>query len=441
MNPLKSTMRFNHAYSTGVVLAVNAVPDAFLLLDAPACAQWRPGFIQGSHDSTSTLWDSEGRHRFQISNTDIGRVVSGNMEDLALRLGKMATAPGCGAILAAGFPMALISGAPYEAIWRNMKPVPSVPFFPVMGGSVSHDWLDGYAHTLLALAKGVALPATNRRPEDVAIVGYMYDRGERDHFANIAELRRMLGGIGLNLVSVWPSGTAIVDLAAVASAGTILSFPYAREAATVLAGRLGASLIECGLPLGLNASADWIHKVGTAVGCKAEAESFAERELARLVPRLAWAVESIFLHSAFIFAGDPVMVKPLARQISDVGGRMVAAASMAGPHHAQALGSWDNLPFPVHDAPSHSVIFEMVAEADCIIGSVYDGPSQRTVELGFPSYNSHAFHDRPYLGFEGSMCLLGRIAEDLLWSINHRASPKTNSGDVHSRDYTSSEKV
>lgn len=414
MKPLESTLRFNHAYSTGVVLAVNAVSDAFLLLDAPACALWRPGFIQGSHDSTSTLWDSAGMHRFQISNTSTDRIIGGNMEDLARLLGRMARTPGCGAVLAAGFPMALISGTPYETIWRNLDPAPAVPFFPVLGGSVSHDWLDGYAHTLLALAAGFPLPAAERRAQDVAVVGYMYDRGERDHFANIAELRRMLAGIGLNLVSVWPGGVPLAGLGAAASAGTILSFPYAREAATVLAGRLGASLLECELPLGLNASADWLRKVGAAVGREAEADAFAERELARLAPRLAWAVEELFLHTTFDYAGDPVMLKPLARQIADVGGRMVSAAAMGGPHHAQALGSWDGLAFPVQDAPSISVMFDAQPPAECHIGPADGRRSAHGVELGFPSYYSHAFHDRPYLGFEGAVCLLGRIADDIL---------------------------
>ena len=416
MKPLESSMFFNPAYSTGVVLAVNAVSDAFLLLDAPACAQWRPGFIQGHHDSASTLWDSTGLHRFQITNTNTDLVISGNTQAIALRLGRLAKAPGCGAVLAAGFPMALISGTPYEMIWRDLKPVPSVPFFPVLGGSVSHDWLDGYAHTLLALAQGLALPALDRKPEDVAIVGYMHDRGERDHSANIAELRRMLEGIGLNLASVWPGGGTIAGLGTATSAGTILSFPYARQAATVLAGRLGAALVECELPLGLNASADWIRKVGAAVGRAAEAESFAERELARLTPRLTWAVEEIFMHSTFLFAGDPVMVRPLARQISDVGGRMLAAAAMAGAHHAQELGSWADLPFPVYYAPSHSSMLKAEPRPDCIIGPHASGRNQRTVDLGFPSYHSHAFHERPYLGFEGAMCLLSRIAEELIWS-------------------------
>jgi nitrogenase molybdenum-iron protein alpha/beta subunit len=418
----------DHPYSTGVLLAVNAVADAYLLLDAPVCAQWRAGFITGSHDANSTLWDTSGAHRVQISGTTTERLVSGNLQDLARQLGRMAAIPGCGAVLAAGYPLARITGAPYETVWRGLKPAPRIPFFAVTGGAISDDWLDGYAHTLTALARGLDMPKCRRRPQDVAIVGYMHDRGERDHAANIAELRRMLDGVGLNLVSVWPGGTDVSGLRAAASAGTILSLPYGREAARVLAGRLRASLVECGLPLGLQACADWLVELGAATGLQAQARAFAAGELARLVPRLVWPVEELFVNSTFAFVGDPVLVRPLARQLREVGGRMTAAVSMGAHHHTRLLGSWDDLPFPVYEAPSGTQCgeimrgwFEGPDPVDCMLGAsdldarAKDG-RPRSVEVGFASYHSHAFHDRPYLGFEGALCLLSRIAEELRWS-------------------------
>jgi hypothetical protein len=56
---------------------------------------------------------------------------------------------------------------------------------------------------------------------------------------------------------------------------------------------------------------------------------------------------------------------------------------------------------------------------DCWIGD--GGPrtaaraGRRPVELGYPSFHSHAFHDRPFLGFAGALCLLGRVAEEVQW--------------------------
>ena len=140
------------------------------------------------------------------------------------------------------------------------------------------------------------------------------------------------------------------DLATAASAGTVLSLPYGREAAVVLAERLGARLVECGLPLGLNACAEWLVHVGASVGRKAEAEEFSERELSRISPRFAWAVEELFVESRFAFAGDPVLLRPVARQLSEFGGRVEAAFTMGGHQHAAELGPWEDLPFPVQEA-------------------------------------------------------------------------------------------
>ncbi len=420
----ENTSSQNHSYSIGVMLAVNAVTDAFLLLDAPVCAQWRAGYVHGSHDATSTLWDPSGVHRVQVSCTTTELIVSGNQEDLSRRMRRMAAVPGCGAVMAVGFPLASISGMLYKTIWRNLKPAPKVPFFQIDGGNIALDWLDGYAHTLRALARGLALPKRRRRSKDVAIVGYMFDRAERDHAANIAELKRMLAGLDLNLVSVWPGGVGIEELKAVASAGTILSFPYGREAAAVLAKRLGASLVECRLPLGLSDSADWLVEVGAALGCRAKAKAFNEAELGRITPRLSWATAEIFLHSRFVFSGDPVLLRPLARQLSDVGGKMLAAITMGGAHHTKELGAWDDLPFSVHEAPYAATLEKVMRgltkenSIDCFIGTT-DFP-MRTVELGYPSFHSHAFSDRPYLGFEGAACLLSRLAEELLWTKQER---------------------
>ena len=126
-----STALRNHPYSTGVVLAVNAVADAYLLLDAPVCAQWRPGFIQGSHDAASTLWDPAGAHRVQISGTTTERLVSGNLEDISRKLAGLAAAPGCGAVLAAGPPEQVVR----QDILRQAYDV-EIDLVPVEGSPV-----------------------------------------------------------------------------------------------------------------------------------------------------------------------------------------------------------------------------------------------------------------------------------------------------------------
>lgn len=422
-----ATRRLYSPYSIGVVLAVNALRDAYLLLDAPECALWRPGFVHGSHDLTSTLWDPSGVHRVQVSGTSTEKLATGDFTGLGQRLTRLAQVPGCGAVLAVGFPMATISGVPYETIWKNLSPRPAVPLVVVRGGATSHDWLDGYAQTLAALARDLPLAAMPRRDDAVAVVGYLYDRGERDHVANLAELHRMLAGCGLDLVSVWPSGGRVADLARVATAGTILSLPYGREAASRLAERTGARLVELDLPLGLEGSAAWLARVGAAIGREADARRFAEHELRRLVPRLERVVADVFAGATFAFAGDPVLVRPLALLLGELGSRLALAIGFAAGHHRATLGPFDDLPFPVVLEPSEGssrrIVSETLADVpvDGLIGADLPAWSElptggRPVELGYPSYRSHALHDRPYFGFEGTLCLVSRLAEELAFS-------------------------
>ena len=53
--------RITPPYLIGVYLAVNAIPDAYLLLDGPSCFPLKSPSIQGNHDWFSRLTDVSGR--------------------------------------------------------------------------------------------------------------------------------------------------------------------------------------------------------------------------------------------------------------------------------------------------------------------------------------------------------------------------------------------
>lgn len=53
-------------YNLGVLLALNAVSDAYLVLDGPGCSFYRGMMIHGRHDWSSTLLSADGWHRFQF---------------------------------------------------------------------------------------------------------------------------------------------------------------------------------------------------------------------------------------------------------------------------------------------------------------------------------------------------------------------------------------
>jgi nitrogenase molybdenum-iron protein alpha/beta subunit len=307
------------------------------------------------------------------------------------------------------------------------------PVIHVPSGSLAGDWLDGYAAVLTALAREVPLavagpgPGPAARPQRVALVGHLHHRLEADVTADLAELRRLVTALGLEVVCAWPDGGAWADLAAAGSADLVLSLPYARRAARVLAERTGAALLELELPIGLEASCRFVRQVGAATGRNHQAEAFVAQELDRVVPRLEWILAHELLGRQILVASDPHLVRGLRGALTElgctVGRELVYARSEHGatpPDPADA------------DAPPHHVAPRMAALTvenhghrvsrgiDLVVGCSFavellseDAQRIPLVEVGFPQYYTHALHPQPLLGFDGALCFVSRLVTAL----------------------------
>jgi len=68
--PLKDFPKtYTLPYQLGVYLAVNAVPDACLVVDGLNCALPKADLLAGNHDLNSTLFSPLGRHRLVATMT------------------------------------------------------------------------------------------------------------------------------------------------------------------------------------------------------------------------------------------------------------------------------------------------------------------------------------------------------------------------------------
>ncbi len=243
--------RLDMPFSHGVLLAANAVADAYLLLDAPTCAHGHVEMIQ-LHDWSSTLLSHYGRPRVLVTEVTPTTVVGDRAAALTRALGGLAQSPHSGVVLAHPFPLVELTGTRYEPLYEAAD----TPLLEVRSESLDVNWLDGYARTLEALALALPLdPAP--RADAVAIVGHLMDRNEMEQVANLEELTRMLAALDLELTSVWLSGGPHDLLRQVEQASAIISLPHAREAAQVLARRTGARLIEADIPLRRGRTLRW----------------------------------------------------------------------------------------------------------------------------------------------------------------------------------------
>ena len=422
------SQRMTYTYLIGAYLAANAIEDVFLLVEGPDCAYMKSQYIQGNHDWLSTLTTVSGFHR--IANTALHPAMMTDSREgpLVELMQRIAAHPATGALLLTSMPMAFITGADYERLCRNVHQETGCEVLHVPGLSLSGDWLDGYAETLTALARQMALPggdgAAGRRldPRKLAVVGYLYDRNEDDHTANVAELRRMCAALDLELVSIWLAGQRFSELAAAAEAGTILSLPYGRKAAKALARRTGAELVTMPLPFGLAATEAWLSELGERFGRQEAAARFIDREMAHIAPRIEWLIPFVFQGVNAGYVGDPHLLPGIEDILGLLGSRLCFGAITNKHTHLRELGERgrrdDLLVWPKHKSFLRFVSENVAAHNVRLLVSNNAGvnfplPDTTVVEFGFPSIFHHALFERPFLGYRGFLAFVDTLANAL----------------------------
>ncbi len=412
-------------YSTGVYIAANAIPDSYAVIDAPDCALNKATYISGNHDLNSSLLSDSGFDRIVPTGYSVRTIPLPREEQLKKLLREVASRNDCGAILLSSLPMADITGVQYDAIIRSVAGDIGKPIVTVRRKLIDDDWLRGYSDTLEEIAKIIDLDSSiPPDPNNVAIVGYLMDRNEEDHAGNIRELRRLLEGIGLNLVSIWLSGVNYESLKTAGSAGTIIALPHGEKAAARIAARTGVKLVSAGIPFGLGGTERWLRTVAEATDCSQEANDFIEAELRVHVPKLEWIVPKLFSGGRFAFLGDPHMIGPFAELIRELGGETVLAAGMGTLPSDAALDipvlmSNPRIPDLMREIESAEAKKPLnLFVANSIFRKFAEIDGSRAIEFGFPSPFHHALYDSPFLGFRGCMSFIGRMADKLAFNIS-----------------------
>lgn len=422
------TERQNYPFMVGVYLAVNAISDAFLLVDGPDCAHMKTQYVQGNHDWLSTLTDISGFHR--VANTALHpfHMARSREDELVAQLKRMAEHSTAGAVIITPMPMAAITGVDYDRLARlvreqcEQKGRRCCDVLHIPGRSLSGDWLTGYALTLTSLAKHLELQRGKQQKNTVAIVGYLMDRNEGDHRANHAVLERLLGDLGLELVSTWLSGGTVADLKDIEKASAIISLPYGRRAARTLARRLQVPIIETDLPFGFEGTTRWLRTIAAATNNESRVDSIMERELPRTTAPLQWVVPAVLLHRRAAFIGDPHLLEGFLELSAELGlhhGPMMVTASEA--HASESLLSQrDNVEMAFE--PKRGAMMRFLeplrrGDIDVIVtnssGSSLIGGATPVLEFGFPSYFTHALYDRPFLGYDGALAFVDSLANEL----------------------------
>jgi nitrogenase molybdenum-iron protein alpha/beta subunit len=416
-------LRQNLPYLNGIYIAVSAIRDAYLVVDGPYCV-FQKAEIHSAHDINNSL----------ISVTDTGRIIHTDLRfntnvvynvtvdrghDIEKVLKKVSKFENAKIVFLTSMDFHHILSAPLEKYRRNAMQERCSPIILVESKSLEGDWLDGYGTLTQKVAENIDLGNPEPDINRVAIVGHLMDRNEGDQIGNLAEFKRILNGIGLELVSTWLNGEGIESLTGIRRAGYIISLPYARQAARILSSRLSIPVIETDLPVGLNSAGKFLRQIADRTERISQAEKFIDSELKRIIPEVKNHIFRYLAGRSAIIQQDPFLAKSMVSLFDELGMRC---------KEILITGQKSNLsPEDLSFFTERKAVFEpeinnrgqVSDERDfdvLIAGTLFPCflKTASWIPFGYPNYFYHPVTPQPFIGYNGFYFWIQRLTEAVL---------------------------
>lgn len=435
----------SHTPFFGIYLASHAIADAMCMCHASVGCKVKTQEHLVRHDGVQ---DAHNRRRYsQLIDEDLIQGSTAQLEDeiaaFARRLGSQLVVIDCSTPLS-------LQVQPLQAVVERSRARCGVDVVHVPARNYQDDLWGGYAATAATLflrqferaaAQG-PLPAP--RADEVSVLGLPFDRYEGDSLGNVAEVRRLLWGLGLKAKAVFFAGEPYAALGEAVHAAHHLALPWQAPALAALRRAGPAVAVPPGLPMGFAGTRMWLAQVAAATGVAARrAQAFADAELQAAKPLAELARRSLQGRRFAAFAEAPRLagVVALLQELGMVpavlgvshfrlGGRREVEALLAGPlgsrvpsdvvwledptPHAVAALAAAAPPDPTRDPRTQRPL----AGADVVLCSSVEAAQLRAwqgplVEFGFPSENRHFLLPAPWLGFRGALRLAEQVAQAL----------------------------
>jgi chlorophyllide a reductase subunit Z len=248
-------------------------------------------------------------------------------------------------------------------------------------------------------------PAKPARPS-VNIIGPTY--GCFNSYSDLAEIKRLVEGIGADLNLVFPFEASSYDTSRLLDAGA--SIVMYREFGKSLAREVGLPVFYA--PFGLEETTSFLQNLGKALGLEAQAEAFIARE--KKTTLAAWQDIWRSTHSDF-FANAPIaIVAPptykdgLERYLGgELGLPISYSAYRTGPESAPS----EAVRAALCDAsPSPMMIFGSINERMII---AQEKLPSRFYQASFPGAVVRRATGTPFVGYSGAVWLLQVVCEIL----------------------------
>lgn len=404
------------SYETGVFLGINAIPNSLLVMNSPRCAIVRGMKVFLHNDLASTVYSSSGIHRLITTEWMGYEDVLGDEADFTATLESVMDRFQDSWIFTFQNISSMVTGFDLAGLSRMVSRERGRRLITIQGPRLDMDWLDGYDHVVAGLMPH--LLADDGEQVELLLMGHLLCRNEADEIGNVRELERLLASLGVEGSRVLLPGAELQ--AAPVYPDHVAAMPHAGRASRQAATAAGHQPVDLPLPLGIRGTEAWMTRLGEQLGRQEQAKAAVDHELSSLLPELGWLVPEHLLGKSVVVVGDAHLGSALAAFVSELGMQVVAHFNTSRAPAGEADHAVLSDPNP--DQFSQLLNTE---EVDLVLGSGLFSYLDAVrgvpyVELGFPSYLTHALFPRPYLGFNGVRCMVETIFNSLLGSDERR---------------------
>jgi nitrogenase molybdenum-iron protein alpha/beta subunit len=304
---------------TGALMALEGIRDAAVILHGPTGCR-------GYHAALSEQWfprdtryeplNYADRFYFgqpRIPTTYLDVFGAGEKLTQAIRA-VLDRNPALVAVVNA--PGAALIGDDLKRCLADVKPC--VPCVCVEMPSISQPMGEGHQQALISALDALDLTPRPQRPRTVALIGLsiMHQHWE----GSTAELRRLLGLCGIEVICVVGPGSSIEDwkILPEASCFAVLHEEYGDRVVRWLSERFPAPVVrlDTGAPIGFSATEEWLCSVAAATGTDPAAAVAEIQERRREVARRMYRIDTfqdIVRGSRFSVQADPSIAFPLTQ--------------------------------------------------------------------------------------------------------------------------------
>lgn len=420
------TLPTSPPYLDGIFMLLVSAPDVWAVFDAPPCVPEIADRGMMGHAWRQRLLRRDGQDRLFTTSIEMDHMGALHDERLLRRLRRLiADGQRPTAVMISEMAVSRVVGNDLDLLTERVENAVGAPARLVKFVSLNRDFLDSYDSGMVAMAEALPDEAFTGESDSVGLVGYLMDRPEADHLANVRELEALVGALGLPVSATWMSGRPLADLARVGESKWIVALPSGRRAAAKIASRSGATVIELPLPVGLDGTSRWLRTLGAALGRDAQAEDFIKQRLSQVVPLLTPFVTRLFAGKRVAVIAEPGLAVGVDGYLRELGVDVIGPLYRCRRPPRAIAGT---APIPANRCdPTVGSVQRLVKGAlddkargglDLIICSSWEREvlapwGVAFLELGFPSFFHRPLVDDPFVGFTGALHFANRLADKL----------------------------